>query len=378
MRILIDARYLDGTFSGIATYSRLLVEHLARVDEENEYQVVVRPGFRESMTLGENFELLSYRARPVSTASYFRYQDLLSDMQPDVVHALYPIAPVFYNGALIVTIHDVQPLIDPHFSSRRPRYIQWAYNMFYRWAYPNTLSKAKWIICDSYSTRDDVARLFPGAVSKLIVIHPGLDKSKQEPPSEGQIEAIRGKFHLKERYLLYYGSTRPNKNIPAMLKAFARLKRQEDGQFADLQFALILKRDRFFRDIERTVRQKGIKDDVIVLDQVEQSEQRALLAGSQALAFATKFEGFGFPILEAMAAGVPVLAGRSGSLPEVAGEAALLVDPDDLDDIADGMARLLTDQGLRADLVSAGHERITGFDWMDTAERIRDIYNLLI
>ncbi|MBI5155022.1 glycosyltransferase family 4 protein [Candidatus Poribacteria bacterium] len=377
-RILLDARYLDGTYSGIGTYSRMLVEHLSRVDHENDYTVVVGPGFRENLELGENFELLSYHPKPVSLQSYFRVQDLFESLRPDIVHCLSPTAPVRYNGPMMITLHDLQPFTDPDFSARRPALVRSGYNLFYRWAYPAVFANARWIACDSFATRDDVVRLMPGALPKVIVVQPGLDPARREPAGERQVEAVRAKYGIEGRYLLYYGSTRPNKNVPNLVRAFARLVHDQERPIADdVNLVMVLKKDRFFTDIDRAIRRRRAAERVRVLEPIPLDEQHALLAGALAFCFPTKYEGFGFPPLEAMAAGVPVLAGDSGALPEVCADAALLVDPDDLAGIAEGLRGLVQNTGLRETLIARGLKRASSFDWDSTARTFRDIYELL-
>ena len=377
MHVLLDARYLDGGYSGIGTYSRLLVESLAAIDTSTRYTVVVRPGFNGRLAVGTNFEVLTHRARPISVGTYFRLGGLYEELAPDIVHALFPAAPVFCDRPLVVTVHDLQPFTDPLFSARRPRLVRAAYNLFYRWAYPQTIGQAKWVLCDSHATRDDVAAFFRGATPKLIVAYPGLDPARRGAPSPEAVEAARAKYDLRGDYLLYYGSTRPNKNLPNLVRAFGKLLDDGQGGERPLTLVLALARDRFFRDVEKAVRRARVEHRVRVLDPLPEGEQRALLSGAAVFCFATKLEGFGFPPLEAMACGTPVLAGDSGSLPEVVGDAALVVDPDDTTSIANGIRRLLEDEDLREDLVARGHERIEAFDWTTTARTVRDVYELL-
>ncbi|MDK2971866.1 MAG: hypothetical protein PWP23_1621 [Candidatus Sumerlaeota bacterium] len=376
-RIVIDARYLDGTYSGIATYSRCLIEGLARIDQENEYYVVVRPGFREKIQTGTNFEFLTYRPKPISFQSYFGFHEYLEEIQPDILHSLAPHAPVFWNGPTVVTVHDLQPFLDPDFSARRARLIRAAYSLFYRWAYPATIAKSKWVLCDSYATRDDVVELLPGSLPRLIVVVPGLEPVPGGMPPEPRIQAIRAKINLQGRYFLYYGSTRPNKNIPNLVKAFARACRDMEGDADELKLVLVLRRDRFYRDIARAINSRKLQNRVIVIDPLAYEERQALLAGALAFVFPTKFEGFGFPPLEAMQLDVPVMGGLSGALPEVLGDAAHFVDPDNLDDIARGLRQLALDDELRQRLIENGRRQVTRFDWDECAGKTRDIYELL-
>ncbi len=377
MSIVIDARYLDGTYSGIGTYSRDLLQNLARVDQDTPYTVLVRDDFRDRLSLGANFTIRRFGAAPISGATLMGLGGAIARMRPRVFHALFPLVPLHLDAPTIVTVHDMQPFTDPDFHGRRNRLMRAAYARFYAWAYPAAFARAKWILCDSHSTRDDVAMLMPSVAPKLVVVHPGIDRPSAPPPSADAILTARARHGVRGDYLLYYGSTRPNKNLAAMVKAFGKLLRREEGAFPDLRFVLIVKKDRFFRSVEKQIAARNLADRVVILPQVEEADKRALLAGSRALAFATRYEGFGFPALEAMQLGVPVLAGASGALPEICGDAAILVDPFDADAIAEGMYRALVDGTLRERLARAGPLRAACFDWTHTAETVRDIYAYL-
>lgn len=373
-RILLDARYLDGSFSGIGTYSRQVIEHLSAIDQETQYYVLVHPGLKDPLAVGKNFEVLSHRARPVSVPTLTSLGRLMDALRLDVVHSLFPLAPLRLRTPLAVTLHDLQPLVDPDFSARRIPFIKNAYNMFYRTVYPAVMEKAKWVFCVSYYTRDLTAELFPELIPRLVVVPSGLDARYFNPPSVS-VEEVRRQFNISRPYLLYYGSTRPNKNLPRTLRAFAQYLRASDDHEIELVF--VLKRDRFFKEIRHVLRIEQLADRVRFLDQVPPEHVRALLAGARAFLFASKHEGFGFPSLEAMAAGVPVLAGRSGALPEICGNAAEFVDPDSTDDMAKGIERLLTDEPRRQELIERGKVRARQFDWKETAERLHSLYQLL-
>ncbi len=377
MRVLIDARYLDGSFSGIGTYSRLLIEHLAKVDSETEYQVLVRKGFRDSLSVGQNFEMISWGPKPVSWKTYFRMHDAIEVLEPDVVHCLAPPAPVLYDGPLLITLHDLQPFNDPEFSGRRIGLMRAAYNLFYSWAYPTVINQSKWVLCDSHTTRDDLVRLMPDTAPKAITVLPGLEPPEGEAVTDGHVESVRAKFGLHERYCLYYGSTRPNKNLVKLVEAFELAVSRNPERLKDLHLVLVVRKDRFFRDVQRLIVRNRLQDRVRVLDQMPGREKQALLAGATAFLFPTKYEGFGFPPLEAMREGVPVLAGRSGALPEVCGDAALLTDPFNVDDIAAGILAIVNDEELRDTLIINGRDQVLRFDWINSAETVRDIYRLL-
>ncbi len=374
MKILIDARYLDGTYTGIGTYSKQLLENLARVDEKNQYLVLVRPSFKGELKLGENFKLVTYSPKPVSLQSLLSLGRYVDSLNVDLMHSFFPIAPLFMRTPLMVTVHDLQPFLDPEFSARRPLPVQLAYRIFYKYTYPAVLKKAKWVLNVSYHTRDNVAALYHEQIPKLIVVTSGLDQRIFDPAPENSAE-VREHYGLVNPYLLYFGSTRPNKNIPMMIRAFAHYVRTHQDIETDL--VLVLKKDRFFRDISKTIRQEALTERILVLDQLEYEEQRAVLTGAKAFLFPSKYEGFGFPALEAMAAGIPVLASDSGALPEICGEAALVTSADDYEEMGEGIARLVNDRYFRRSLIERGEERARLFKWEGAAEMVRDIYQLL-
>ncbi|MGF1573243.1 MAG: glycosyltransferase family 4 protein [Sumerlaeia bacterium] len=377
MTVFLDARYLDGSYSGIGTYSRYLIEHLAKLDQTTKFQVLVRPQFRQALNVGDNFEFFTYKPKVVSYQTLFRLQVFLNELKPKIVHSLAPVSPIFYDGPLIVTLHDLQPFLDPHFHSKRSAFARTGYQLFYRWAYPTVLSKAKWIICDSYSTRDDALAYYPGLRPKLIVNHLGIDQ-QVVPPTAQEQNSVQERFGLlNSPYFLYYGSSRPNKNLVNLIKAYNRFLTIASSEWQNSKLVLVISKSRFFRDVQRQITRNKLEGKVIIIDPLESREHQALLAGAHALLFPTKYEGFGFPVLEAMQLGVPVLAGESGSLPEICGDKAVLVDPDDVDAITKSIHLIATNAGLRERLKVEGISQARLFDWDRTAQSMLDIYKLL-
>jgi glycosyltransferase involved in cell wall biosynthesis len=376
MNILIDARYLSNRYSGIATYSQGLIEHLSRLDETNQYTVIVHRRFRGALNVGENFEVISHPARPVSFRTLFTLDGACKNRKVDVFHSLFPLAPLRSPAPVLLTLHDLQPFWDPEFSGRRPGWVRVAYDTFYRWVYPATLRLARWIVVDSEATRQGVREIFPDLVEKLIVVPLGLDESATIPPPPKDVEKVRTRYRLDAPYFLYYGSTRPNKNLPRLVEAFARMRRLHPEQ-AQVQLLLVVQVDRFFLDAQAVIKRENLGTAVRVLEPVSNKDRKALLVGARAFCFPTRFEGFGLPILESQALGIPVLASTSAALPETGGEGAYYIDPDDTDSMAEGLWRLQSDEELRRGLIERGRANIRRFSWQDTAQQTLDIYKLL-
>ncbi|MCX7625209.1 MAG: glycosyltransferase family 4 protein [Candidatus Sumerlaeaceae bacterium] len=373
MRIALDARYLKDDYSGIGVYSENLIEALASTDRTNEYLVITHSSFRRTLKLGDNFTVVSYSAPPVSIRSVSALHSFLRPYEVDLLHSLFPLSPLFWDRDLLVTVHDLQPLMDPDFTGRRPLAMRLIYDAFYRTTYPAVMRKADCLICDSYATLRWMRELCPDVAGKAIVVYGGIDPECAKEPSEDEIEHARSKYEIPDRFLFYIGSTRPNKNLSTMLDAFEEFIRRYP-EHDDLCWVLVVKPDRFFDPFFAKVTERGLLKRVKIYSQVSEVERRVFYHLATLLYFVTKFEGFGLPVLEAQASKLPVLASTHGALPEVAGKGAILVDPDDRDSIVDGLSQFFSRPDLRDRLIEAGEENVQRFSWRRTAREIVQIY----
>lgn len=379
MKIFIDARYLRSNYSGIATYSELLLTAMGRLDHQNKYTVLIHSSYRGDLELPENFEIIEDDARPVSLRTIFSLHKVVESYEPDIFHSLMPLWPLALRKdyRTVVTIFDLQPILDPHFTSGRGAIKRRAYDIFYRLAYRQCFTWADYLIAISYATKRDVARCFPPAADNVLVIHPGYDAEETEPPTAEQIAVVQEKYDLPKRYILYLGSTRPNKNLNRMLEAYEELLRRHPED-KDLRWVMVLKPDRFFDPFFAAVRKKGLLRQVQIFEQVTELEKRVFYHNAQLLYFATMFEGFGLPVLEAQGNGLPVLASTHSALPEVAGKAAVFVDPEDVGAIADGLETALYDQDARKDIINRGFENVNRFSWDAAARETLNMYEHLL
>jgi glycosyltransferase involved in cell wall biosynthesis len=376
MRIILDARYLKADYSGIGVYSGQLIEALARRDQSNEYVVVVHTSYRGELDLPGNFDVIEDSARPVSLRTVTTLGQSLKRTRADVLHSLMPLAPMLWRDRLITTVFDLQPLLDPQFTALRSMPKKLMYDTFYRFMYPASLHRADYVLCISHATKHELLRLFPDTADKVLVIPSGIPEESFERPGEEQIERVREKYALPQRYIFYLGSTRPNKNLLRMVDAFEEfLKNHPDED--DLHFVMILKPDRFFDPLFAEIRQRGLLRRIQIHEQVSEAEKRVFLSEAWMLYFATKFEGFGLPVLEAQALGVPVLVSRHSSLPEVAGKHAIYCNPDDTESIVAGLEQA-HDPDVRKDLIEHGPANAHRFSWDVAAKEILDMYEHLL
>lgn len=286
----------------------------------------------------------------------------------DLFHATYippPLAPRPY----VFTHHDNSPFDHPGYYD--PVVLARLKPMIRR-----GLARARHIICPSEFTRKRTLELFGMKPDRISVIPHGvgarfapLDRARHGRQAES-------KFGLGNPYFLYVGKLQASKNIPRLLEAFARFSGQGSGTAPDL----VLAGSRGVRDVdvEEMVGRLGIRHRVRLLGYVDDSELPTLYGAARALVFPSAYEGFGLPVIEAMACGVPVLTSEVGALPEVAGDAAILVNPTSVESIAEGMRRLAADDDLVSDLRVRGLERVRRFSWDEHARRTLEVYQRIV
>ena len=257
----------------------------------------------------------------------------------------------------IVTVPDLIPLKYPELSPK------WQY--YYRYVVPFILKRSQKIICISQHTKKDLIenyQLNPGSIE---VVYLGFDRELFFPKPNPD---VLQKYSL-DKYLLYVGDMRFYKNLGRCLEAFDRLPDK------NCKFVITGQKDDFFYpEIKRQTELLSAKDRIIFLDYVPTADLPGLYSMAQCLVFASLYEGFGLPVLEAMACGCPVVASDSTSIPEVGGDSVLYVDPHDVENITQGMNDILTNPNLRHDLSHKGLERAKLFNWEKTAKDVQQIF----
>jgi glycosyltransferase involved in cell wall biosynthesis len=273
---------------------------------------------------------------------------------PDVLFVPAHVLPLIHPRRSVVTVHDLGYLHYPQ--AHRPadrRYLDWST----RW----NARQATAVLADSQATKDDLLRAYGVPAEKVHVVYLGRDETLGPVRDEHLLAHVREHYGIGGRYLLVVGTLQPRKNLARTIEAFAHVAGMP--ALAGVQLVLAGKRGWLYDDLFAQVARHGLAGRVHFPGYIEDAHLPALLNGALAFVFPSLYEGFGIPVLEAGACGVPVITSNTSSLPEVAGDAALLVDPHDVDAIADAMYRLVTDAALRAELTRRGQENIKRFSW---------------
>jgi glycosyltransferase involved in cell wall biosynthesis len=269
--------------------------------------------------------------------------------RPDLTWVPAHTLPLLFPGRAAVTVHDLGFRVFPeaHPANQR-RYLDWTTRY--------SANRAGIVLADSAATAADLTRFYGTPSHKIRVVYPGVDA-----PPIGDLDAVRRKYNLPQRYFLFIGTLQPRKNIARLVQAYARWRAAHPDDAAGLVLA---GGQGWLFDPAWT---SGV-DGVTLTGYIDDADKGALYSGALALVFPSLYEGFGFPVLEAMHCGAPVICSSTSSLPELAGDAAMLVDPLDVDAIAAAMTQVAGDAELRASLAARGAEQARRFTW-DAAAR---------
>jgi glycosyltransferase involved in cell wall biosynthesis len=267
---------------------------------------------------------------------------------PEVLFVPAHVLPAISPGRAVITAHDLGYLRYPQ---AHASFSKWYLDRMTR----RSVAQAAEVIAVSIATRDDLVRYYGAEPDRISVIHHGLDHDRFRPvEGHEELEGTKRRYGLEVPYLLHVGSIHPRKNLGVVFRALAGLRAR------GLDVRLALAGGRGWRAEEVLADGGG---SVRWLDYVADADLPALMNGASALVMPSLYEGFGMPVLEAMACGTPVVCSRTSSLPEVAGDAALLVDPQDDGAWTDALERVLREEDLREKLVSRGLKRAAGFTW---------------
>jgi glycosyltransferase involved in cell wall biosynthesis len=356
----MDVRTIADHFPGIGRYTYQLALALGQERNRDELVLVTNPELTNTrfnlgnLTAGSDIRVVTTSAKPFTLREQVLCPFELRKLSPSAVHFPYVVMPYAAPRPVVITIHDIIPVIFPNFFSLRQR-------LFYRASLWMALRTAEAVICVSEATRADLTRFFRIDSSRLAVIHEGIEKMFRPCTSE-EIETVRQEYSLPLDYVLYLGSNKPHKNLPALIQAYARTKTKAPLVVAGSE-------DPRYHQAHFLVDSHGLKDKVLFLGAVKEQKLPALYSGAKAFIFPSLYEGFGMPPLEAMACGIPVACSDIPSLRETAGDAALFFDPKDGDAITAAIERVLTDQSLRAHLRAAGLLRSAEFSWQAAAQK---------
>lgn len=359
---------------GIGRYVRELVGALADVDTSNQYRLFVSGAAPHTLPSppGPNFTWASTRISPRWMARLWYRAMLPLPVEVftgsiSLYHATdFVLPPARPQTVRLLTVHDLSFVRVPETASPRLK-------AYLDVVVPRSLKQADHILADSQATKDDIVELYGVDPTRITPLLSGVN-SRFQPQQQDQIETVRHKYGLGGKpFILSVGTVQPRKNYARLVYA---LKALLDRQ---LDVSLVISGGKGWLEdsLYTAIRDTHMQDDVHLIGFADEDDLPALYSAANCFAFPSLYEGFGLPVLEAMACETPVITSNVSSLPEVAGDAAILVDPHDVEDITEALYRLLTDNALRDQLVQRGRVRAAHFTWKRSALQLKSIYTQL-
>jgi glycosyltransferase involved in cell wall biosynthesis len=377
VKIALDVRRIRDF--GVGTYIRNLLQAMAAENAPHRFHLICSAEDRQQLpVLPANFQVEIYNRRDSSRLDHYSLPRLLRKLHVDLTHIPFHRVPLLMAKPYVVTIHDLSSLFYDDATG-----ILHAARVF---RLKRGLERASRVIAVSGATRRDVVNLVPQAADRVRLIYNAPDPqfiARGVLTAAGSAAATaRERHRILERYqirypfLLYAGSIRPQKNIPRLIEAFAvvRQKLEDHGGYKDLRLIIIGDDISRYPNVRRAVIQSRVEHCVRFLGFIPLETLRVFHELATAFVFPSLYEGFGLPPLEAMASGTPVIASEVSSLPEVVGGAAMLVNPENVFDIARGITEVLLNPELREEMITRGRRQAARFSWARTAREVLAVY----
>jgi glycosyltransferase involved in cell wall biosynthesis len=366
--IAVNAHLLSGEAgyrrAGIHHYIAQVLSHLPQ-ENDTDYTIFTRWG--DDLPKRDDFRLQGSHWPTESRSVRILWEQLVWPWQSrklDLMHSMAFVTPLVAPCPTVVTVYDLSFL---HFPERFPTLQRWYLTSQTK----RSCRAAKRVITISESSREDVHTFFGVPLSQIDVVYPGVNGRYHPLPSE-QITTFRQKYNLPERFILHVGTLQPRKNISTLLDALAKL---DD---TDVHLVLAGGKGWLYDEIFAQIEALGLVDRVFFPGYVADEDLPLWYNTADLFAFPSVYEGFGMPVVEAMACGTPVLASNASSIPEAVGDAGLLFNPQDANELAERMASVLGDSDLSATMRTKGLQHAKNFSWEAAGRETAVIYHQLL
>lgn len=362
MKVAINARFLiPGKMEGLGWYTYDIVSRLVQLYPDWEFHLLYDRPHSHYLISGPNVKhrvVFPPARHPLLWYLWFEWSLplVLRKIAPDVFLSPDGYLSLKSRIPTILVVHDIAFV-------HHPEHIPLLVKLYYRYFSPLFFRHAEKIVTISEFVRKDLLKHFPLDPGKVSCIYNGC-REGFVPLREKEKQEVRQQYSYGEAYFLYWGALQPRKNIDRMIQAFDQFKARSG---ASVKLLIGGRKAWQTEAFERAWQASPFQTDIIFTGYLPEKELFRLVGAAHALVYVSLFEGFGLPLVEAMHAEIPILTSHSTSLPEVAGNAALLVDPTNIEAIAEGMFRLYANPDLCADLVEKGRQQRKKFDWNQAA-----------
>lgn len=362
MKIGIDARFYNET--GVGRYLRNLISNLQALDKKNSYFIFLQPLDFQKFSETHNLKKVVAPFSWYGFAEQFNLPQLLSRYKLDLVHFPHFNVPIFYTGKFVVTIHD---LIHQHHAMKRATTLNpltfKIKQIGYRRVFKNAVIRSRKIFVPSNFVKNLLVDEWKIPAEKIIVTPEAVDDtiiSIAKKMSKEKSKKVLRRFDLKPPYIFYVGNAHPHKNVEGLIEAFLQLRKK----YQYLTLVLAGSNHYFWERVKKENQYKDIK----FVGNVSDEELVAFYKNAKVFVLPSFEEGFGLPIIEAMACGCPVVSSNAASMPEIGGEAAVYFDPTNKDEIVSKISQILENQKIANNLIDLGKKRVKLFSWEKLAK----------
>jgi glycosyltransferase involved in cell wall biosynthesis len=375
MRVAIDYTAAIHQAAGIGRFVRCLVQALAEIDHNNEYLLVYADPPRGVQPLLPQAPNFTGRRIPLSDRALAAVWHRLNMPIPvelitgpvDIFHSPDFVLPPVRRGVKVLTVHDLAFLLRPECADAKLR-------EYLEKAVPRSVARADFIMADSVNTQDDLICLLGVPLNKVQVVPGGVESRFKPVEDPALLDGMRRRMSGGAPFILSVGMIEPRKNLIRLIEGFELLKTR---YHAPHRLVLVGKRGWLSDGIYQRAKSSPVAKEILFPGYVADDDLPLLYSSAELFAYPSLYEGFGLPPLEAMACGTPVVSSSSSSLPEVVGGAAIMVDPEDSEGLAEAMANALANTVLRRQMIAAGIEQSGRFTWKASAEKLLQIYKRL-
>jgi glycosyltransferase involved in cell wall biosynthesis len=374
MNIGLDGRFIQDHYPGIGRYTYQLALALAKYSPQDIFTIIHQPSPNNTrydmsqLTTLPNVRLLAEPTAPLSLASQWRLRQIAQHEGFSLFHTPHYPMPYCLPCPVVATLHDLTPwLVRGAVTGWRTRYLFWLLMHLAAW-------RSTAVITGSKHAAGDLACYLHVSPSKITVVLHGVDTSFQ-PAEPAEIADVSARYKLENPYVLYFGSNKPHKNMSRLVEAWAALP-----SLLRESYALVLAgaEDPRYPGGQSLAQRYGVLASTRTLGNIRAQDLPSLYSGSLGFIFPSLYEGFGLPVLEAMACGTAVACSNSSSLPEVVGEAGLMFEPRDVRAISGAIECLISNRTLRITLAQAGMERARAYTWERAAAITLGVYRAVV
>ena len=376
MRIGIEAQRLFRPHKhGMDRVALELIRSLQKIDKENEYFIFVKPDVDNMVVFStDNFHIVEIEVGAYPIWEQLKLPKLAKAHNCDILHCTSNTAPLALQMPLVTTLHDVifkEGSVLEQLTSSASWY-QKIGNLYRRLIVNSIVKKSQRLITVSNFERQNISKIYKLDSSKIQTVHNGVNECFKAVVDNKARAKVKQKYNLPEHFLLHLGNTDPRKNTARVLKAFYMYIYVYTE---DLKLVLVgLNESKLSTILKSIDLEEELSDKIILTGYVVDTDLPILFRLSELFLFPSLREGFGIPIIEAMACGTPVITSNTSSMPEVAGDAACLVNPNSTENIYEAIAKVRSDKNYKNQLTEKGLARYTKFTWENAARQVLGIY----